>query len=246
MEFVRALYQALESSNRAAYRELLDPEIDWQFMAGFPHGGARRGVDAVIDQTFVPLMTDFDTWHIEVEEILEAGGPLVAVGRYRARARTTGREVVAGFCHILRLRNERIVRVEQFTDTLQFALALDRGPGEAAPGLARGRVGEAAPPASGERFDVLAHLPGCAVEEITSSAQPGTGEQCQDHDEWVALIAGTATLQIEGKDIDLTAGDWVTLPAGTRHRVVRTSRGARWLAVHGRPRAAGEGTPDPS
>lgn len=89
---VEQLYQALEAGDRAAYRVLLDPQVEWHFMDGFAHGGVRRGVDAIIDETFRPLMSDFDEWHIVVDEILPAEGAVVGLGHYRVRARSTGRD----------------------------------------------------------------------------------------------------------------------------------------------------------
>jgi ketosteroid isomerase-like protein len=117
---VEQLYAALGSSDRAAYRTLLDRDVEWHFMDGFPHGGIRHGVDAILEQTFEPLMSDFDDWHIDVEEILEASEAVIGLGRYRGRDRATGRPVTAAFCHVFRVRAGRVVKVQQFTDTAQF------------------------------------------------------------------------------------------------------------------------------
>jgi cupin 2 domain-containing protein len=96
----------------------------------------------------------------------------------------------------------------------------------------RGRLDDPVP-ASGEAFRTLATLTGGArVEHIVSSASPDPGEQVQPWDEWVLLVAGAATLDVAGERVDLAGGDWLLLPAGTAHRVLATSAGARWLAVH--------------
>jgi ketosteroid isomerase-like protein len=123
-DVVRRLYAALEAGDRASYRILLDPQVEWIFMDGFPHGGVRRGVDAIVEQTFEPLMSDYDDWHIDVEEILDADGTVVGVGRYCGIARASGRFVSAAFCHLFRLRDDVVVQVRQFTDTAQFERAM--------------------------------------------------------------------------------------------------------------------------
>jgi quercetin dioxygenase-like cupin family protein len=102
-----------------------------------------------------------------------------------------------------------------------------------------GRLGAHVVPESGEHFAVIARLGGVTIEEITSSADPDTTRQVQDHDEWVALLTGRAELEIDGATRELHAGDWLLLPAGTPHRVLRTEPGSRWLAVHAPPSAAG-------
>jgi cupin 2 domain-containing protein len=89
-----------------------------------------------------------------------------------------------------------------------------------------------APPA-GETFLALARCGTAAVEVILSSARPDTAEQVQDHDEWVVLLDGGATLEVGPTRFDLGPGDWLALPAGVAHRVVATTAGSRWLAVHG-------------
>lgn len=87
-------------------------------------------------------------------------------------------------------------------------------------------------PNHGERFTTLAALGGVTIESIVSSATPDAYAYDQPHDEWVVLLAGSATIEVEGRAQLLRAGDWLLLPAHTRHRVLATSAGARWLAVH--------------
>jgi cupin 2 domain-containing protein len=88
------------------------------------------------------------------------------------------------------------------------------------------------PPESGERFDVLVRTSALTVERIVSSAGAPPADYDQAHDEWVALLRGSAVLEVEGRRVELTAGDWLWLPAGTAHSVRATSDGALWVAVH--------------
>jgi cupin 2 domain-containing protein len=90
-------------------------------------------------------------------------------------------------------------------------------------------------PSQGERFTVLHERPGLRVEWIVSSASPDGDQYDQDHDEWVYLVGGSATLEVEGEARDLRPGDRVFLPAHCRHRVVRTEHGTTWLALHFAP-----------
>ena len=90
----------------------------------------------------------------------------------------------------------------------------------------------AAPPPEGERFTILHQSVGLTIERIVSSRAPASGEYDQPHDEWVLLLGGEAELEVAGERRSLVAGDYVHLPAHTKHRVLRTSEGALWLAVH--------------
>jgi cupin 2 domain-containing protein len=86
-------------------------------------------------------------------------------------------------------------------------------------------------PEQGEDVRVLLEGRGVVVEEILSGTLDGPVEYLQDEDEWVALLAGRARLAVGGETLELTAGDWLFLPAGEPHTLLETERGSRWLAV---------------
>jgi hypothetical protein len=100
----------------------------------------------------------------------------------------------------------------------------------------RGRLasGDEAP-ATGERSIVLAATGAFTVEQILSGRLEAPADYLQDHDEWVVLLDGAAEVQLGGRAVELRAGDWLLLPAGVPHRLLRTSPGSSWLAVRSRP-----------
>ena len=77
------------------------------------------------------------------------------------------------------------------------------------------------------------------IERIVSRghASPPGFWYDQDEDEWVAVIAGAARLEIADGDavrtLELGPGDWIDLPRRCRHRVAWTAPGTDtvWLAV---------------
>ncbi|MET0089357.1 MAG: cupin domain-containing protein [Candidatus Thiodiazotropha sp.] len=89
---------------------------------------------------------------------------------------------------------------------------------------------------SKEQFDELLKDRPVRIERILSHGQasPESGWYDQDEHEWVLLLQGRARLAIEDQqDIDLTAGDYLLIPAHTRHRVSWTDPEVItiWLAV---------------
>ena len=57
----------------------------------------------------------------------------------------------------------------------------------------------------------------------------------QDQSEWVVVLKGAARLTFEDAEpIEMKPGDWVNLPAHTRHRVEWTApeEPTIWLALH--------------
>lgn len=98
---------------------------------------------------------------------------------------------------------------------------------------AKGRLwGADRAPERGEAFEVVARLGEVTIEQITSSDLPDPAPYDQDHDEWVLLLEGGATVEVEGEEIALVPGQWLVLAAHTRHSVLRCDRGTVWLAVH--------------
>jgi bis(5'-nucleosidyl)-tetraphosphatase len=89
-------------------------------------------------------------------------------------------------------------------------------------------------PATGERFEELLSQGRLRIERIVSSSEPEPTPYDQPQDEWVLLLEGRARIELDGEPLELRPGDWVFIPAHTRHRVLSTSPQPRclWLAVH--------------
>jgi cupin 2 domain-containing protein len=103
--------------------------------------------------------------------------------------------------------------------------------------IARGRLLDtAAAPATGERLLPIAEFANVRIEQILSSADENPTVYVQEQTEWVVVLDGAATLDVDGTEVRLGSGDWVVLPAGVPHRVLATAPGTNWLAVHIHPR----------
>ncbi len=87
-------------------------------------------------------------------------------------------------------------------------------------------------PRKGETFETLLSRRNLVIERIVSSAELSPQKYQQVQDEWIALLKGTAILEVDGKTIELNTGDYLFLPANTPHTVKWTSHSALWLAVH--------------
>ncbi|MDZ7680084.1 MAG: cupin domain-containing protein [Acidimicrobiales bacterium] len=87
-------------------------------------------------------------------------------------------------------------------------------------------------PGAGERFDLLTEREGVTIEHILSARSDTPNSYLQDHDEWVVVLTGSATVDVGGTPYRLGAGDWVLLPRGIPHTVERTETATTWLAVH--------------
>ncbi|MDZ7578292.1 MAG: cupin domain-containing protein [Candidatus Nanopelagicales bacterium] len=87
-----------------------------------------------------------------------------------------------------------------------------------------------------EHVDVLLVGAGWRLERIVSRGQTTPAGQWydQEEDEWVAVLAGSARLEVVGQvDLELGPGDAVLLPAHRRHRVSWTdvTQATVWVAL---------------
>ncbi len=94
-------------------------------------------------------------------------------------------------------------------------------------------------PRGGESSEVLLSGEHILVERITSIgyASPPDFWYDQERDEWVLLLQGEGTLDFgTGGDVRLAEGEWLLIPAHTKHRVKETSIDPPciWLCVHAR------------
>jgi cupin 2 domain-containing protein len=88
-----------------------------------------------------------------------------------------------------------------------------------------------------EEITELLSRPGIRIERIVSNGQstPEDAPFDQDHDEWVLLLRGSASLWMDGAgQHDLSPGNHVLIPSHCIHRVTRTAadQPTIWLAVH--------------
>ena len=88
-----------------------------------------------------------------------------------------------------------------------------------------------------EQFLRIATGENVEIERIVSRGHSSPGESWYDQarSEWVILLKGAARLEFDGGPVvELSAGDYVNIPARSRHRVAWTSPSEHcvWLAVH--------------
>lgn len=132
-----------------------------------------------------------------------------------------------------KLVRARWSELSDFVDPVAALAERDAGRGgPPPPDLHRGNLFAGEAPARGEDVRALARLRSVTIERILSSARPDAAPYDQSQDEWVVLLRGQATLEVAGEVLELRAGDYLLLPAHTRHRVLATAPDSLWLAAH--------------
>jgi uncharacterized protein len=117
LQTVQTLYDAFARRDADAIRGLFHPRIEWVQNDGFPNGGRHVGADIVLNDVFARFRTDWSAWQALVTEWVDAGDTVVALGEYRGTHKATGRSMSAAFAHVYDVRDGRVTRFRQYTDT---------------------------------------------------------------------------------------------------------------------------------
>ncbi len=102
-----------------------DAAIDWREADNFLYaeGNPYIGPQAVAQGVFQRIVTDVDGFNLAIENIIDGGDTVVGQGRYRGTMKKTGTPVDAQFAHVWHVRDGKVVRFQQYTDTRQWGQA---------------------------------------------------------------------------------------------------------------------------
>ena len=121
---VQELYRVALAGQEETIAQLVIPDMVWEILESFPHGGISAGIPAIFGQFLPKLQADCHDWHAQPDELIDAGDTIVALGHYSGTLKTRGVHIVAPFCHIWTLKHGKIARLRQFADTAKFAPAM--------------------------------------------------------------------------------------------------------------------------
>ena len=123
-ENVEAFKRGLEAGNHGDVETLLqelDPAVEWHSALHALLGGEQtvfRGHDGVREM-LRDLNEAFGEVRIEISEIRDLGGRLVAIGRTRTRGKTSGVETDTPLALVTEIRNGKTVSVQAYLDPRQ-------------------------------------------------------------------------------------------------------------------------------
>jgi len=104
---------------------MMDAGIVWHQAQGLAHGGVYHGLPAVRAAVFDPIDEQWwENFDAVPSELLAGDDHVVAIGRYTARAKATGKPLDVPFAHVWKFAGGKAVRFHQFTDTRSWVEAL--------------------------------------------------------------------------------------------------------------------------
>jgi ketosteroid isomerase-like protein len=123
-EIVKGIYDAFAAGDVPGVVGAMDPLINWTEADGFLYGGTYIGPDAILENVLMKYGTEWDGFSAIAGLFVEDGNTVVAVGSYGGKYLKTGQSMDVPFAHVWTLRDGKIVRFVQHTDTLLMARML--------------------------------------------------------------------------------------------------------------------------
>jgi len=130
LERIKRIYAGMLDGDVGALEEVLAPDVEWHPAEGNPTapaaGGPIVGREAVVEDhdpagKFARFWERLDCTPLRFHD---GGEAIVVEARYVGRGLATGRELDAQACHVWTLRDGRVVRFRQYTDTAQLGWVL--------------------------------------------------------------------------------------------------------------------------
>jgi ketosteroid isomerase-like protein len=117
IEIIQELYRSFREKDYDAFLQVCTPDLQWIQNEGFPCGATYQGAEAVVDQVFKAFNDDWKAWSFEIEQWLNAGETIVVIGSYIGEHRLSARAFRSPAAHVYDLRDGKVWRFRQFTDT---------------------------------------------------------------------------------------------------------------------------------
>jgi len=132
VQILQDVYEAAANDDIESVLAAFAPDIEWREADGHPYqpdGKPWIGVDAVRENLFDNLDSEWDGFTVSPHEFHDAGDTVVVECRYTGVHNTTGKRLDAQACHVWRLRNGKVTGFQQYVDTAQLFDAMGAGLG---------------------------------------------------------------------------------------------------------------------
>lgn len=117
LDQAKAVYEAFAAGDIPTVLEIFDAEILWKEAAGGPYGGDFIGPNAVLENVFMKLATEWQGFAAKPAQFVEDGDHVVVLGEYTAIHNGTGKPLNAPFAHAWTFAEGKAKMFHQYTDT---------------------------------------------------------------------------------------------------------------------------------
>ncbi len=124
VDLVRSAYEAFANGDIPKVASML-AETEWHEAKGMPYGGVFNGADEIFGNVLGPIAQDVEGFQVTPQEILPVGDDrVISLGQYTGKG--ANGPVDVRYAHLWTVRDEKVVRFEQFADTKLFGEAVGK------------------------------------------------------------------------------------------------------------------------
>ena len=124
VDIIRSTYEGASEENGKNLFAVLAQDATWTEAAGFPYAGTYVGAEEITSKVFRRLATEWVGYCAKVHTYLADGDQVAAFGVYSGTYLETGKSMTASFAHLYRLKDGKIVSMEQYVDSAMVKLAM--------------------------------------------------------------------------------------------------------------------------
>lgn len=118
-QIVKDAYASFKRGDIESILTALTEDVTWTLPGPtdiIPFAGERRGRDEV-GQFFSALAENQEPLEFEPQQFVAQGDKVVALGQYRWRIKSTGRETASDWAHVFTVRDGKIAGFQEYYDT---------------------------------------------------------------------------------------------------------------------------------
>ncbi|MEP6795089.1 MAG: nuclear transport factor 2 family protein, partial [Saprospiraceae bacterium] len=118
LEIIKSTYEGKTSEeNGKNLSKHVAENISWTEAKGFPYAGTYVGLEAVTQNVFSRLGSEWIDYKFTPEDYVSADDKVVAYGTYTGTYKLTGKAFKARVAHVWKLGDGKILSFEQFVDS---------------------------------------------------------------------------------------------------------------------------------
>ena len=123
VEFMKNLYDTFGRGDVPTVVGLLSPDIRWYQAESNPYmptGEPWIGPDAILNNLFIKLGTEWDGFAVHPKAFYGAGDTVIVEARYSGTYKATGKRLDAQVCHVWDVKDDKVTRFQQYVDTAKL------------------------------------------------------------------------------------------------------------------------------
>ena len=118
-EIISGLYDAFAKGDVPTVLGGMSPDIEWNEAEGFMYGGTYIGPNAVLENVFMKLATEWEGFTVTADKVVDGGGDdVISTGTYSGSF--NGKSMTVPFAHSWTFKDGKIAKFRQYVDTVSI------------------------------------------------------------------------------------------------------------------------------